>query len=84
MNASDWSSPLHHVGDSVRSLLLAVPMPVVRVLFVALLVVVWICVLRVRQPEQSSRSESQGRWDENLKLWASLALIIQIVIYSLL
>jgi hypothetical protein len=76
-------TPLHQVGDFIRDLLLAVPMPAVRVLFVLvpLLLLAWVLFLpksQTRPPEAK-----QGGW-KNLKIWAALALMIQIVIYALL
>lgn len=74
---------LHQIGNTVREWMLAVPLEAVRGLFVltlvAVLVWVWRLSPRVTQPPGGAR-----RWDENLKLGASLALILQIVIYALL
>ena len=76
-------TPLHEFGEMIRGWMLAIPLPVVRGLFVGTLLVVLIWVLRlpasVATPPGGAR-----RWDENLKLGASLALVIQIVIYCLL
>ncbi|MCA9263703.1 MAG: hypothetical protein KDA60_07625 [Planctomycetales bacterium] len=73
-------TPLHQLGDWIRNLLLGIPMPGVRGLFVgsliALLVWVWRLPRAAVEPPAGAR-----RWDENLKFGASLALIIQIVIY---
>jgi hypothetical protein len=73
---------LHTIGDVVRDLLAQVPLGAVRVLFLALPVglLIWVLCL----PKEATTSpEGTGRWDENLKLWASVALLIQIAIYSL-
>ncbi|MCR9294068.1 MAG: hypothetical protein NXI32_15190 [bacterium] len=75
-------SPLHQFGESIRNLLLSVPLPAVRALFVLTLVALLIWVLRL--PE--SRTCPPGgarRWDENLKWTACLAILIQIIIYSI-
>jgi len=73
-------TPLHHFGEYLRSTLLQIPLPVVRVLFVATLVslLIWVmCLPKSRTtPETGAR-----RWDENLKIGAGLALTLQIVIY---
>ena len=76
-------TPLHHIGDFIRDLLLAVPIPMVRVLFilVPLLLLAWVLFLpksQTRPPEAK-----RGRWN-NLKIWAALALMIQIFLYALL
>lgn len=74
---------LHQIGDALRGLLLAVPLPWVRGLFVATLVVLFVWVMRLPKAE-TTPARGASRWDENLKLWAGLALAIQILIYSLL
>jgi len=76
-------TPLHTIGNFVRNLLLAVPLPAVRVLFLAVPIVLWIWVLRLPR-EQTNPPDSHGRWRENLKVGASLALLLQILIYLLL
>lgn len=76
-------TPLHMFGDFVRDFLLLIPLPVVRVLFVAIPTVLLIWVLRL--PSSETRPEKPtGRPGENLKIGASLALILQILIYSVL
>ncbi len=73
---------LHQIGDWCRELLLLIPRPVVRTLFVALPVAVLLWVLwlpRARAVERPGDS-----WAKNLKVWAALALLIQIAIYSLI
>lgn len=76
-------TPLHSLGQTVRQMLLTIPLPAVKLLFVGTLVALLVWVLRLparqTQPEGGAR-----RWDENLKIIAGLALLIQIVIYSLL
>ena len=74
---------LHTMGGALRDLLSQVPMPGVRALFVALPIGLLIWVLRL-PPEATTPPEGTGRWDENLKLWASIALLIQIAIYTLI
>ena len=76
-------TPLHVIGDYLRQLFAAVPLPAVRVLFVAvpLVMLVWVLTL----PRSAVvPPESKGRWDENLKVWAGLALLIQVVIYCVM
>ncbi len=76
-------SPLHALGDLLRNLFLAVPLSVVRALFIAipLLLMVWI----IRLP--ASVTAAPGRehhWNEDLRTWAWLALAIQVLIYCVL
>ncbi|MCA9191741.1 MAG: hypothetical protein KDB03_08265 [Planctomycetales bacterium] len=74
---------LHHVGDVLRGLLAEVPLYAVRLLFVLtfLLLLVWV----IRLPKERTQPPNGARrWDENLKLGAVLALLLQIIIYSLL
>ncbi len=76
-------SPLHTFGEAIRELLMLIPLAAVRWLFVASLVVMLIWVLRL----PSSMTTPPGgakRWDENLKIGAGAALLIQIVIYLML
>ena len=76
-------TPLHHIGNLLRELLLQIPLPVVRALFIALPAAVLIWVLTLPK-EATTSPEGTGRWDANLKTGAAIALVIQIVIYSLL
>lgn len=74
-------TPLHALGNLCRELLQKIPLEAVRWLFVLLLVALWIWVLRLPRSETAPPGR-ESRWDENLKLWASVALVIQILIYS--
>ena len=74
---------LHHFGDAVRDALASLPLGLVRVLFVALPVIVLVWVLRL-PAEQTNLPGAQRRWDTNLKLGASIALVVQIGIYLIL
>ena len=75
-------TPLHHFGDFLRELLLRVPLGAARGLFVATLVLLLVWVLRLPPGETADRTADGTR--HNLKPWAALALIVQIVIYALL
>ena len=75
-------TPLHHIGEFFRNLTLAIPLGVVRLIFVALLVALLIWVLRLPKSETTPPGGSD-KPTENLKLWAGLAISAQIVIYSL-
>lgn len=74
-------TPLHDFGDALRDVFTAVPVTTVRWLFIALLLglLIWVVTLprdRVRPPV-----EAGAGWSSNLKLWAAVALVIQIGIY---
>lgn len=76
-------TPLHLIGRLLRGALLRVPLPLVHGLFLAVPVLLLIWVLRLPRSE-TAPAESTGRWGENLKLGASVALILQILIYWLM
>lgn len=71
----------HEFGDLLRSVLQAIPMPLVRIVFVATLVVLLVWVIRLPRTVTEPPGGAK-RWDENLKLGACLALIVQIILYS--
>jgi hypothetical protein len=75
-------TPLHQFGTMIRELLMLVPLPAVRVLFLATLVGILIWVLRLPK-ERTSPDGGARRWDENLKIGASAALILQILAYAI-
>jgi hypothetical protein len=76
-------TPLHQFGEFLRQSLLTIPLPLVRVLFVASLVALLVWVLRL-PPSATTPPGGARRWDENLKVGAGVALVIQILIYTLL
>jgi len=78
-------TPLHYIGDFLRELLLAVPLPAARALFLAvpIALLIWVLLLP-RQDVTASAGEARGGWSTNLKVWAALALLVQILIYSVL
>jgi hypothetical protein len=73
---------LHTVGDQLRELFASIPLPVVRWVFLAVpvLLLVWVLLLPRRAVTPPTGT---GRWDENLRLWAAVTLIMQIIIYSI-
>ncbi len=72
---------LHAIGNSIRELFLKIPLEAVRGLFVLLPLALLVWVLLLPRSETTPPGR-ESRWDENLKLWAGLALVIQILIYS--
>jgi hypothetical protein len=73
-------TPLHHFGSLLRNALAAVPLPLVRGLFLLTFVAVLIWVVRL--PKSVARAGPDSRWSEDLRLWAAIALLIQIAIYA--
>ncbi len=74
-------TPLHEIGHFFRDRLSQIPLEWVRCLFVLLPLALLIWVLRLPRSETTPPNR-ESRWDENLKLWAAAALVIQILIYS--
>lgn len=74
-------TPLHQIGETIRGLMLAIPLPVVRGLFLLTLATVLIWVWRLPTSETTPEGGAR-RWDENLKVGATFALVLQLVIYS--
>jgi hypothetical protein len=76
-------TPLHRFGEFLRETLMLIPLSAVRILFLASLVAVLLWVLSLPR-ERTEPPGGAKRWDANLKVTAAIALLIQIVIYSLL
>ena len=76
-------TPLHVFGEWLRNLLLQIPLPAVRVLFVLVLLSLIVWVLTLPRSETTS-PDRPYRFTANLKLWAVLALMIQVAIYVFL
>jgi hypothetical protein len=82
------STPLHVIGDTLREWLLAVPLPMARLLFVGvnLAFLLWVFAGRTAEgpaPEGGVDSPGGLRGEWHLKLVAALALGLQIAIYAL-
>ncbi|MCX7393817.1 MAG: hypothetical protein NTW75_06785 [Planctomycetales bacterium] len=73
---------LHWIGDSIRSQLLLVPLSVARWLFLGLLLVIMAWVVQLAPAQTTPRGRSFA-WYEDLKIWAWLALLFQVVVYSI-
>ncbi len=76
-------TPLHHIGDFFRNALLTIPLPGVRVIFVALQLALLLWVLSLPR-SAATPPDGSGGWTSNLKIWASLAVLVQVVVYSIL
>ena len=76
-------TPLHHFGDAVRTAMTAIPLPAVRGLFLVTLLalLIWVLRLPARRPPRPGGAK---RWDENLKVAAAFALLMQLAIYAIL
>lgn len=75
-------SPLHFVGEALRTALSQVPLGLVRAVFVAIPLLLMVWVLRLPS-SQTTPPDGRGRWDSDLKLWAWLALGLQVLVYCL-
>ncbi|MGE0755868.1 MAG: hypothetical protein AB7F89_11435 [Pirellulaceae bacterium] len=73
-------TPLHGLGQFIREMLSAVPLPAVRVLFLASLAVVAYWVIRL--PRSAGRQQPDSPWTEDLRIWAFVAIAVQFVIYA--
>ena len=76
-------TPLHQVGQLLRDWLAAVPLPAVRMLFVGTLLVLMFWVLSLPRSATTPAGGKRG-WDEDLRVAACLALLIQVLIYAFL
>lgn len=74
------SGPLHWIGLLLRQGFTLIPLPVARGLFVALPLLLMVWVLRLPDRETTPK-DRDCHWSEDLKVWAWLALAIQVVIY---
>lgn len=72
---------LHWIGDSIRSQLLLVPLGVARWLFIGLFLALMAWVVQLPS-SQTTPPDRRSAWYEDLKIWAWLTLMFQIVIYS--
>ncbi|MCB1229573.1 MAG: hypothetical protein KDN19_04875 [Verrucomicrobiae bacterium] len=81
MNSEPGITILHRLGESLRELMVAIPMPVVRGIFVGLLLLLLLWVLRLPRERVRPPAEVATGWSSNLKLWAAVALGIQALIY---
>lgn len=75
-------TPLHHLGDFLRNLLLQIPLGLVKIIFIAvpLLLLIWV----MRRPRDQSADPSQSDKPVDLRPWAALALGFQVLIYLFL
>ena len=77
-------TPLHYIGDFFRELVLAIPLWAARGIFVLVLVAVFIWVIRLSSEKVRPQTNEPRHWSSNLKLWAAIAIGLQIIIYVIL
>ena len=75
------STFLHDIGDTIRNAMATVPLSLVGWAFVAIPLVLLVCVLKCPIGDDENRDPKQVRL---LRIGAALALVLQIVIYGLL
>ncbi len=77
-------TPLHWIGKILYDILSILPLSLVHAIFIAIPAVLIIWVLKLpREITAFPGSEKQPFWYD-LKFWASIALSMQLLIYSLL
>ena len=69
-------------GEHLRTLFLQIPLWIARGLFLGVffMLMVWI----VQMPKSATTPRADSPWHEDLRIWAWLALIVQMLVYSLL
>ena len=77
-------SPLHQIGDAIREVLLKIPLEAVRGLFLLFFaaLLIWVLTLPRAQTTPPGTERGKLRLSENLKLWAAVSLVLQLLIYA--
>lgn len=73
---------LHWIGDTLRELLEQVPLSTARWLMIGVFLLLMFWVVQLPSSE-ATPADRQAKWHEDLRIWAWLALMIQVVIYGL-
>lgn len=76
-------TPLHHIGDFIRGLLVAIPLPVAKGLFLLFFLAIMFWVARLPRERCQAPEGSASGPGSNLKLWALVALALQVLLYLL-
>ena len=78
-------SPLHQIGESIRELLLKIPLSAARGLFLLFLagLLVWVLTLPRSETTPTESKPGEVRLSERLKFWAAVSLVLQLLIYLL-
>lgn len=76
------STLLHWIGDQARTLCLQVPLPWVRGALIAIPIALmfWVILLPAHRTTPADRPATRT---DNLKLWAWLALLGQVILYAI-
>ena len=79
-------SPLHQIGETIRQALLSIPLGAARAIFLLFLggLLVWVLTLPRAQTRPPECDGANVRLSENLKFWAAVSLVLQLVIYALM
>jgi hypothetical protein len=75
-------SLLHWIGDTLRAQLMLVPLSVARWLFIGVMLVLMAWIVQLPASE-TTPPDRQSKWYEDLKIWAWIALMFQVLFYSL-
>lgn len=70
------------IGDQLRAAFLQVPLWAARSFFLALLFGLMVWVIQI--PKSAATPKADSPWHEDLRVWAWLALVIQMFAYALL
>ena len=72
---------LHWIGETLREQLLRIPLSVARWFFIGLLLLLmgWIVQLPASEVTPPGR---RSAWYEDLRVWAWVALVFQVIVYS--
>jgi len=72
----------HWIGDTLRQQLELIPLSTARWLMIGLFLSLMFWIVQL-PTDQTNPKDRPVRWSNDLKIWAWLALIFQILIYSL-
>ena len=72
----------HWIGDTLRQQLDLVPLSTARWLMIGLFLSLMFWIVQL-PTDQTNPKDRPAKWSNDLKIWAWLALIFQILIYSL-
>lgn len=71
----------HVIGDSLRQLLEQVSLSTARWMFIGLFLVLLFWIVQL-PASRTTPNDRQSKWHEDLRIWAWIAVMFQIVIYS--
>lgn len=73
---------LHWIGNALRTQLSYIPLWLAHWFFVGLLLLMmgWIVLIPTEQATPPGR---RSQWYEDLRIWAWLALLFQVIVYSI-